>query len=156
MHLVFDMDGVLANLYAVPNWESQLRAEIVTPYEIAEPLIDMVKFVSVLSLLKAKGHKVAITSWCSKNGSKEYDKAVARAKKEWLDRYSIPYDEAHFLHYGRTKADATRAKGGYQLLFDDNAKIRAGWHLGNAVDGSKNLLETLENLLTNGSLCGII
>ena len=33
--LVFDMDGTIANLYAVENWLEDLRSENPRPYEVA-------------------------------------------------------------------------------------------------------------------------
>ena len=41
--LVFDMDGTIADLFSVDNWESQLHQESTNPYEIAEALVDMAK-----------------------------------------------------------------------------------------------------------------
>ena len=118
---VFDMDGVLADLYGVEGWLNYLEEQNVTPYQIAKPLVDML-------LLKQ----------------------VRQAKKEWLDTYGFPYDEIHFLKYGTTKANATRKyKDYYQILIDDNKKIRDGWTLGMALDGAKRFLPILQNFQGN-------
>ena len=45
--LVFDMDGTIADLFNVDNWESQLRQESTNPYEIAGPLVDMPKLCEI-------------------------------------------------------------------------------------------------------------
>lgn len=144
--LVFDMDGVTVNLYGVENWLSMLRAENSTPYQIATPLVDMEELRIVLLALKKQGWQIAITSWLSKGASFDYDNQVRKAKKEWLDKYAFPYDELHFLRYGTTKANATRAKGGYQILIDDNEKIRGGWRLGATIDGTTDFISILKNL----------
>lgn len=144
--LVFDMDGTIADLYNVPNWLEMLRAENETPYEVARPMYNMITLADMLETLKEKGWKIIITSWLSKNSSREYDKKVRKAKKTWLDTHSFPYDELHFVKYGTTKADCTRKHGGRQILIDDNEKVRRGWTLGETVDATKNILDTLANL----------
>ena len=144
--LVFDMDGVTVGLYNVEDWLPMLRAENPLPYEIAKPLVDMVELRVVLMELKKQGWHIAITSWLSKGASFEYDNKVRQAKKDWLDKYNFPYDELHFLRYGTTKANATRAKGGYQILIDDNEKIRGGWRLGATIDGAGDFITALKKL----------
>ena len=144
--LVFDMDGTIANLYGVKNWLPMLRAEDVTPYEIAEPLYDMIELATVLKALKNKGWKIAITTWLSKDATKEYNKAVAKAKKEWLAKYEFPYDEIHCVKYGTTKANCTRKKAEFQILIDDNKKVRDGWTLGTTVNAEYDILKFLKAL----------
>ena len=39
--ICFDMDGTIADLYAVNNWQNMLRAYDPTPYATAEPMWDM-------------------------------------------------------------------------------------------------------------------
>ena len=145
--LVFDMDGTIANLYGVENWLPMLRAEDPTPYIVAEPMYDMVELVNLLNKLKTIGWTIAVTSWLSKESTKEYDKMVRQAKREWLARYNFPFDEIHLVTYGTTKANCTRKNGGYQVLVDDNAEVRKGWHLGNTINANENILEELKKLL---------
>ena len=145
--LVFDMDGTIANLYGVENWLPMLRAEDPTPYIVAEPMYDMVELVNLLNKLKTIGWTIAVTSWLSKESTKEYDKMVRQAKREWLARYNFPFDEIHLVKYGTTKANCTRKNGGYQVLVDDNAEVRKGWHLGNTINANENILEELKKLL---------
>lgn len=144
--LVFDMDGTIANLYGVENWLELLRAENPLPYEIAEPLYDMIKLVNILNELKNKGWKIAITTWLSKEATKEYDKKVANAKKEWLAKFNFPYDEIHCVKYGTTKANCTRNKADFQILIDDNKKVRDGWTLGTTVNAEYDILNFLKAL----------
>ena len=133
--LVFDMDGTMADLYGVEGWLADLRAEKTRPYAEARPMVDMDELREMLNQLRWLGWRVVVTTWLAKEATKEYDDAVRAVKKAWLDLWQFPYDELHMVKYGRTKADCTRKYGkGQQVLFDDNAKVRQGWHLGEAVD----------------------
>ena len=145
--LVFDMDGTIANLYGVNGWLEDLRNYNPRPYIVAEPMYDMEVLIAILSLLKLKGWKIAVTSWLSKESTKEYDDMVRKAKREWLTKYQFPVDEIHLVKYGTTKASCTRKLGGYQILVDDNAEVRKGWHLGDTINANENILEKLVDLL---------
>lgn len=147
--LVFDMDGTIANLYGVSNWLTDLESEKTRPYEIAEPMYNMTELSEILNRLRTLGWLVCVTTWLAKNATKEYNKAVTKAKKAWLEKYNFPYDEIHCVKYGTTKANCTRKKAGFQILIDDNKKIRDGWTLGNTIDATKNILPFLKNLLDN-------
>lgn len=146
--LVFDMDGTIANLYGVDNWLGMLRAFNPTPYAIAEPMYDMDKLVGLLNALKNDGWRIAVTSWLSKESNPAYDAEVRMAKINWLDTFSFPYDEIHLVKYGTTKANCTRKLGGYQILVDDNKKVRDGWTLGDTIDATTNIMNALESLLS--------
>jgi len=145
--LVFDMDGTIANLYGVENWLEMLRAEDPTPYIVAQPMYDMDALKVVLEMLKIQGWTIAVTSWLSMGSTKEYDKLVRKAKREWLEKYEFPFDEIHLVAYGTTKANCTRKNGGYQILVDDNEKVRNGWNLGGTINANENILEKLVDLL---------
>ena len=144
--LVFDMDGTIADFYNVDGWLDCLMAEDTRPYREARPLYDMFALMEVLNELKNDGWRVAVTTWLAKDATREYDKAVRKAKLEWLERFGFPYDELHMVKYGTTKADCTRKLGGHQILIDDNAKVRKGWTLGATFDANKNVYEFLKNL----------
>ena len=145
--LVFDMDGTIANLYGVENWLEMLRAEDPTPYIVAQPMYDMDALKVILEMLKLQGWTIAVTSWLSMGSTREYDKLVRQAKREWLERYDFPFDEIHLVAYGTTKANCTRKNGGYQILVDDNEKVRNGWNLGGTINANENILEKLVELL---------
>ena len=145
--LVFDMDGTLANFYGVDNWLNDLENENTRPYEVAEPLYDMEVLNALLITLKSQGWRIAVTTWLAMNSSVDFENATRMAKLEWLARYNFPYDEIHLIRYGTTKANATRKNGGYQILVDDNAKIRQGWSLGSTIDATTDILGTLVALL---------
>lgn len=146
--LVFDMDGTIADLYAVTDWLENIIAENVRPYAIAEPMYNMNKLVNVINRLKENGWRVAIVSWTSKHGSKEYNKAVRKVKKEWLDRYNFPYDELHVIKYGTPKSYCMKKTGGFQILFDDEEPNRKAWRNGSTVNANEDIYKILKNMLT--------
>lgn len=145
--LVFDMDGTIADLYAVENWLADLRAFNPRPYREAKPMYDMEVLTTVLEVLKMQGWKIVVTSWLSKESTKEYDEQVRFEKRQWLTKYNFPADEIHIVKYGTTKANCTRKLGGFQILVDDNEQVRKGWHLGSTINANENILEKLVELL---------
>ena len=68
-------------------------------------------------------------------------------QKEWLEKYNFPYDEIHCVKYGTTKANCTRNKADFQILFDDCEKIRNGWTLGETVNAELDIMTFLKALL---------
>jgi FMN phosphatase YigB (HAD superfamily) len=145
--LVFDMDGTIADLYGVEGWLEMLRNEDATPYRVARPLYDMKVLTAMLTILQAKGWRVVVTTWLAKGSSKRYDALVREAKLEWLDEMNFPYDEIHLVKYGTTKANCTRHHGGFQILIDDNDKVRNGWTLGRTINANNNILDELASLI---------
>lgn len=145
--LVFDMDGTIANLYAVDGWLEDLQTEKIRPYEDAEPMYDMEELKNTLNMLKEKGWCIVVTTWLAMNATKEYNKAVTKAKKDWLAKYKFPYDEIHCVKYGTTKANCTRKKADFQILIDDNKKVRDGWTLGTTVNAQYNIMNFLKALI---------
>lgn len=145
------MDGTIANLYAVENWLEMLRAYNARPYEIAEPMWDMVELNMVLAELKANGYEIAIITWLSKDSTAEYDNAVRLAKKQWLEDMGFEYDYFHGVKYGTTKANTIRRyMDGYEnaILIDDNDKVRNGWTLGETINPTEeNIIEVLKGLV---------
>lgn len=144
--IVFDMDGTIADLYGVENWLTDLRNENTRPYEQARPLYDMREMKKVLEQLKNNGWEIVVTTWLAKDGSKEYNKKTTYAKKEWLAKYDFPYDEIHCVKYGTTKANCTRNKADFQILIDDNKKVRDGWTLGTTVNAKYDIMKFLKAL----------
>lgn len=151
MKIVFDMDGTIADLYAVENWEPRLRAEDASPYAEAVPMWDMEILNQLLEMLIAQGHEIIIVTWLSKNSTEEYKDAVREAKREWLAEQCFPYNRFHGVQYGATKADSIRKymnPDEEAILIDDNAKVRNGWHLGRAIDPTDiDIIQFLESLL---------
>ena len=149
--ICFDMDGTIADLYAVENWLPMLRAFDPTPYEVAEPMWEMTELASLLRKCQTIGIEVRIITWLSKDSNPDYDRAVREAKRNWLAEMDFPFDHFHGVQYGATKADSIRrylAEDETAILFDDNAKVRNGWHMGEAIDPTTtDILEVLRNLV---------
>ena len=105
MTIYFDMDGTIANLYGVENWLDYLKAYDTTPYEIAKPLIHFSTLARMLNRLKQEGYTLGIISWCSKNGTSEYNDRTAKAKRNWLAKHlpSVQFDIIHIIPYGTPK-----------------------------------------------------
>lgn len=146
-YLVFDMDGTIADLYGVDGWLHDLTHGKTRAYEIAKPMYDMAELAELLHSLKALGWTIIVTTWLALGANKEYKERTREAKKAWLAKYNFPYDEIHLVRYGTTKADCTRKHGGYQVLVDDNSRVRKGWTLGATIDANQNILEALRGLL---------
>ena len=147
----FDMDGTIADLYGVEGWLPALENGIVFPYEIAKPLWDMIELAEVLNELRAREIEVRIISWLAKDSTETYKEEVRQAKIDWLERMGFPYDKAHFVQYGATKADSIRrylADDECAILIDDNKKVCNGWHLGETINPTEcDLIEALKSLL---------
>lgn len=146
--LVFDMDGTIADLYNVDGWLEMLRNENALPYEIAKPIYNMDIMCELLKILKGIGYRIAVTTWLAKESSTSYEEKVKKAKLEWLEKYSFPYDEIHLVSYGTLKETCTREKADFQILFDDSAEVRETWTLGETFDANKNILKKLVDLIS--------
>lgn len=136
-YLCFDMDGTIADLYAVNGWLEQLRAYNPNPYRVAEPMWDMVELARVINKIQSVGVKIVIITWASKDSTREYDMAVRQAKLDWLEEMGFPYDFFHCVKYGTTKANTIRKYMEIEetaILIDDNEKVRNGWSLGETVN----------------------
>ena len=142
--IYFDMDGTIANLYAVEGWLPMLRAYDPTPYANAEPMVRMETLAQILNRLQHKGYTLGIVSWLSKEPTPAYDEAVILAKREWLARHlpSVQWDEIHIVSYGVCKATVVTHNDG--ILFDDEERNRNEW-TGTAygVDNILNILKAL-------------
>lgn len=132
--ICFDMDGTIADLYAVEDWLPKLRAEDASPYLDAKPMWDMEALAGILRQLQNQGITITVITWLAKDSSAEYKKAVREAKLAWLEKYDFPFDHFHGVQYGATKADSVRKFTNNAWLIDDNEKVRSGWHLGEAID----------------------
>ena len=80
--------------------------------------------------------------------SEAYKDEVRKVKREWLEDCGFPFDHFHAVQYGATKADSIRRYADYAILFDDNRKVRNGWHMGATIDPTAiDIIEYLENLI---------
>ena len=145
--LVWDMDGTIADLYGVDGWLDMLRGENPYPYANAKALHDMEVLNAIIKIFKSFGWRIVVTSWLAMGSTPQYDALVREAKIKWLDDMGFNYDEIHLVKYGTTKANCTRKIGGFQVLVDDNEKVRNGWTLGDTIDPTENLFDKLLALL---------
>lgn len=149
--ICFDMDGTIADLYAVNGWEPKLRAEDPTPYVEAKPMWDMEELAEVLMGLQAVGIEIRVVTWLSINASERYKLRTRWAKLGWLRENGFPFDNFHGVQYGTTKANCVRQYLGENetaILIDDNAKVRNGWHLGDTVDPTTvDIIDYLRSLI---------
>jgi len=149
--ICFDLDGTLVDLYNVPNWLEMLRAYDPTPYQTAEPLVDMAELGCLLRSLQNCGINVAVITWLSKEPNKQYDDEVRKAKRAWLKSYGFPFDSLRCVAYGtpKHKVEAARLAADEEaLIFDDDARVRRDWDLGGAIDPTTtNILEVLKEIL---------
>lgn len=146
--ICFDMDGTIADLYSVENWLPKLRAEDASPYLDAQPMWNMEALADILRQLQKQGITITVITWLAKDSTAEYKKAVREAKLAWLDKYDFPFDHFHGVQYGATKADSVRKFTDNAWLIDDNAKVRQGWHLGEAIDPTAcDIIKLFESLI---------
>lgn len=144
MKIYFDMDGTIANLYAVENWLPKLRASDASPYEEADVMLNMSVLARYLNKLQKLGYEIGIISWTSKGGTEKYNRAVEVAKLNWLHDHlkSVSFDEIYIVDYGTPKQDFADEA---DILFDDNEDIRNEW-TGQAYEPSE-ILSILSGLL---------
>ena len=145
MTIYFDLDGTLANLYAVEGWLEHLENHSAYPYQAAEPMLDFRVLARLLNKLQSCGYQIGIVTWLSKSGTAEYNEAVRRAKRRWLATHlsSVDWDEVHMVKYGTPKWTVVQDKQG--ILFDDEEKNRKFWR-GDAYEPSE-IMEILKGLI---------
>jgi hypothetical protein len=145
MTINFDMDGTIADLYGVENWLPMLIAEDTTPYAEAKPMVNFSALARQLNKAQRNGHKIAVISWTSKNGSPAYNEAVAEVKKAWLAKHlpSVKWDAVNVIPYGTPKQ--TLCGNAEDVLFDDEEPNRTAW-TGKAY-GVADLLTTLKAII---------
>ena len=144
MKIWFDMDGTIADLYAVDGWLAMLRNYNPAPYEMAKPLHHMATLARMLNRAQAQGHELCIISWCSKESTADYDEAVRMAKLAWLAKHlpSVHWDKVEIVPYGQNKWETCKAG----ILFDDEQRNRDAWEEGKAF--------TPDNIFTILSMLG--
>lgn len=121
----FDMDGTIANLYAIEGWLEMLTVTYDPyPYANAKPMLNMSAFARLLHKAQRLGYEIAIISWLAKDSTAEYDRLVVKAKLEWLQNHlpSVEWNEIHIVPYGSPKSTY-----GVGVLFDDEEHNRKEW-----------------------------
>jgi hypothetical protein len=127
LKICFDLDGTIANLYAVDGWLNMLINHDPTPYKVAEPMLNMSAFARLLHKAQRLGYEIVVLSWLAKGSTAEYDMAVTQAKIEWLRNHlpSVEWNEINIVAYGTPKHEIC---GG--VLFDDEEHNRNMWGQG--------------------------
>ena len=124
----FDMDGTLNRFYEVDNWLEMLIAEDTTPYVIAKPAMRFNILARMLNRLQREGYNLAVVSWLSKSGTKDYNERVTSAKLEWLAKHlpSVHWDRITIVEHGTPKENYCETP--FDILFDDEEKNRENWN----------------------------
>ena len=143
--IYFDMDGTIADLYAVKGWRPMLEAHNTTPYIQAKTMVDMRVLARLLNRAQAKGIVIGVISWLAKDSNEQYDIEVANAKRKWLATHlkSVQWDEVHIVPYGTPKHNIVGYPNG--ILFDDEVQNRNMW-TGTAYD-VQNIVGIIKALL---------
>ena len=142
--IYFDMDGTIANLYAVENWLEDLQNKNTRPYEQAKVMLKMNILARLLNRLQKRGYTIGVVSWLAKNSTQEYNERTAQAKVDWLHKHlpSVHWNELHIVEYGTPKQTVVQYNKG--ILFDDEEQNRTNW-TGIAYDVD-NIIEILKGL----------
>ena len=144
----WDMDGTIANLYAVKDWLPMLHAEDPTPYVEANVMWNMSQLARLMNEVQKLGYKLGIISWTSKGGSASYNEAVKQAKLAWLNKHlaSVKWDSIRVVSYGTPKSLVMQTED--DILFDDEEPNREEW-LGEAFEPC-DMIKVLKALLGKG------
>lgn len=131
--IYFDMDGTIADLYGFNGWLDCLQNEQTDPYTEAGLLVDGEQLRNFLAAGKAAGVLFGVISWGAKNASKDYQKAIRRAKIEWLKKNDLLryFGELHVVKYGTPKNRAAKNRAG--VLIDDELQR---WNTEKLVDAN--------------------
>lgn len=142
MKIWFDMDGTIADLYAVDGWLDDIIAENTRPYECAEVLHNMSLLARLLNKVQKNGHEIGIISWTARDGKPAYNDAVAIAKRDWLNKHlpSVRWNTIKVVEYGTNKYMAC----GGGILFDDEIGNREIWGAG--AHEPREIMEVLKGL----------
>jgi hypothetical protein len=125
----FDMDGTIADLYAVENWLTDLRSFSARPYAEAAPMMNFSTLARQLNAAQRKGAKLVIISWASKCSNPVFHADIVMAKRNWLAEHlpSVHWDEIKVVPYGTNKAEACGVNGENFILFDDEERHHIAW-----------------------------
>ena len=131
--IYLDMDGTIADLYGFNDWLTYLQNEQTDPYTEAGLLVDGEQLRSFLAAGKAAGVLFGVISWGAKNASKDYQKAIRRAKIDWLKKNNLleHFEELHIIKYGTPKNRVAKNRTG--VLIDDELQR---WNIEKLVDAN--------------------
>lgn len=119
----FDMDGTIANLYAVNDCFKRLDALDANVYSEALPIN---KYIDMLKEFKHMGYKVIILSCLGMISEPTFDKNTIDNKNKWLDKYvGTEYiDERIYIPNTKHKEQYIKE---YGILVDDDIRVLYNW-----------------------------
>lgn len=147
--ICFYLGGTIADFYNVPFWLDAIEHEETYPYRHAKHLITF----DLLAKLVACGYELTIISWNANCASKEYSKAIRRAKVEWIEKnYGDLFSEIHIVKYGTLKHGTIHEEKA--TLVDDDQDVRDRWKKGDTInaDDTNALIEWIYNLIESEDL----
>ena len=144
MTVWFDMDGTIADLYGVDNWLEQIKTDNEKPFVIAKPLVDTTALEELMNGIQRKGHKIGIVTCLVGGATKNFNKKVIKAKKNWLEQNlkNVKFDKIVFLEYEDVK---NQVNDGTDILFDDEDRHLEKW-TGKAVKACY-MMETMTKIV---------
>lgn len=130
--LYLDMDGTIADLYAVNGWLADLESHNARPYAEAKVMHNMSTLARYLNTAQKMGLRIGVISWLSKSGDVTYNAEVTNVKLKWLDRHlnSVQFDEIKIVPYGTPKSTLAIEDS---ILCDDEERNRNEWNKGKAI-----------------------
>lgn len=149
--ILLDMDGTIVDFYGFKDWFKFLEQKSTIPYRESKPIYNCDLLNQSFELLRELGYRIKIVSWSSKTAGRKETLEIKKAKKEWLERYGILYDELHVVKYGTTKHSFIKADR--SILIDDNDNILESFinskrgKYKKIIDAKNNILEELSNLI---------
>ena len=138
MTVWFDMDGTIADFYAVDNWLDKILNEDVSPYEEAAPLFDAYEMNNLINALRHNGYDIGIISYGPHNCSMTMLMRTETAKREWLEKY-FPYATKVHITTNAVKKSEFYEEG--DILVDDESKNILDW-----IDEGGEAVETFKKL----------
>ncbi len=142
--IYFDMDGTIADLYGYEGWLEMLQDENTEPYEKCGVLVDVVELKNILDSFVRLGVTIGVISWSAMGGSKDYNRAVRKAKLNWCqENFGDVFTEFHVVKYGTPKHHVCKIKE--SILVDDNDDVRDAWH-GETVDAKEDIVSALKKI----------
>lgn len=155
-NLYFDMDGTIAALYDVPEWQNRLDRGDINCYGEAAPLVDMEELAELLSELQEAGVKSYVVSWSTFKLGIESIPAVAAVKTNWLEKYQLKdcFEDIFVTPYGEEKSNYIQDDREINVLFDGNRKVRSSWNGVSINPVGETIVNSLKTILEDVKMMG--
>lgn len=116
-----DMDGTIADLYAIDGWLDRLLEENATVFLEAKPVITEEQLFQEYPEDK---YEIVILSMTPKGAVEAYCEQVAAAKDIWLDWHFPKLTDRIYMEYGHNKNQPDSHKS---IIIDDSTPVRDTW-----------------------------